>query len=688
MNKRSISIILILAFAAIFLGSAMAAETPAEKDARMQWWRDARFGLVIHFGLYAIPAGEWRGKTDYGEWIRDSARIPVETYEEFVGKFNPSRFNADAWVRAAKDAGMKYIVITSKHHDGFGLFDSKQTEFDIMSTPFGRDLLKELSTACQRHNIWLCFYYSIMDWDNPDYLPRRSWEPKLRRSGRMMGDYDKYVDYMKAQLRELLTNYGRLGVLWFDGEWEDTWNEKRGWDLYNFVRSLQPSIIINNRVGASRSGEEGFSRNRTSAGDFATPEQEIPAAGNSGVDWESCMTMNDHWGYNKADQNWKSAEDLIRKLVDCASKGGNFLLNVGPTAEGVFPNASLERLAEIGRWMKVNGESIYGTEAGPYTDLSWGRSTQNKAGKAPRVYLHVFDWPANGRLIIPHSELEPGAAYLLAAGNTRLEFERRGKAIEIRVPDRAPDAVDSVVVLETGGAIAPCAPPKIQPDSRKFAEAIDVTITPTAGVEGTRYTLDGREPTAASPRVPGLIHLTETTVVSARSFRGGIPCGETIRETYVKIVESGVHPALKGLIPTNRVHFAYFEGEWNALPQFDKMSPVATGLTEQIDLDPQKRHERYALEFNGFIRAPKTGLFTFFLRSDDGSRLWIDGVLVVDNDGSHGDAERSGPIALEDGYHTLKVQYFNKIGGEVLKVFWTVPGRSKEVIPASSLFHR
>ena len=686
MRKRSIAILLILAFSAGFAGLALAAETPAEKDARMKWWREARFGLFIHFGLYAVPAGEWQGKTDYGEWIRDSARIPVDAYAEFARQFNPSRFNADAWVEAARDAGMKYIVITSKHHDGFGLFDSRQTNFDIMATPFGRDLLKELSAACQRHGLRLCFYHSIMDWNNPDYLPRRSWEPKIRKFG--MGDFDKYVDYMKAQLRELLTNYGRIGVLWFDGEWENTWNETRGWDLYNYVRSLQPDIIVNNRVGASRNDMQGFSKNKNSPGDFATPEQEIPASGYPGVDWESCMTMNDHWGYNKADDNWKSADDLIRKLVDCASKGGNFLLNVGPTAEGVFPQASLQRLSAIGRWMRVNGASIYRTEAGPYTDLPWGRSTQDKSGKAIRIYLHVFDWPSDGTLVIPHSDLEPMAAYLLARENTRLEFERRGGQIHIRVPRPAPDAVDTVVVLEAAAGPVPCAPPKIRPDSRDFSNEIEVTIAPAAGVEGTRYTLDGREPTRESPLVAGPLRLTETTVVSARSFRGGAPCGETVREKYTKAGETGVHPALQGVVSRSRIHYAYYEGSWDKLPQFDKMQPAASGLTERIDLDPQKRHENYALTFDGLIRAPKTGTFTFFLRSDDGSRLWIDDVLVVDNDGAHGAAERSGTIALEDGYHKIRVAYFNKSGGEELQLSWTVPGRSKEIVPASMLGHR
>lgn len=687
MRKRSIAVLLILTFAVGLAGLAAAAETSVEKDARMRWWREARFGLFIHFGLYAVPAGEWQGKSGHGEWIRDSARIPVDEYAKLAEGFNPSRFDADAWVRAARDAGMKYIIVTSKHHDGFGLFDSKPADFDIMATPWRRDLLRELSAACERHGLRLGLYYSIMDWNHPDYLPRRSWEPRMRKFGRT-GDFDKYFDYMKIQLRELLTGYGPISVLWFDGEWEHTWNEERGRDLARYVRSLQPDIIINNRVGASRDGTRGFSKNKNSPGDFATPEQEIPASGIPGVDWESCQTMNDHWGYNKADQNWKSAGDLIRRLVDCAAKGGNFLLNVGPTAEGVFPPAALQRLAAIGRWMRINGASIYGTEAGPYADLPWGRSTMDKSGKAVRVYLHVYEWPSDGRLIIPHSDLEPAGAFLMASEKTRLEFERRDKAIHIRVPRPAPDAVDTVIVLETAGASSPCAPPKIHPAARDFADRLEVTIAPAAGAEGTRFTLDGGEPTRESPLVSGPIRLTETTVVSARSFRGGDPCGETVRVKYVKTKETGARPALKGVTARNDIHFAYFEGDWDKLPSFEKMSPVLRGLTDRIDLKPKKRHEHYGLEFTGLVRAARTGTYTFYLRSDDGSRLWIDGVLVVDNDGMHGAVERSGTIDLEEGYHEIRVAYFNKTGGEELGVSWKAPERSKEYIPASMLGHR
>ena len=300
----------------------------------MAWWREARFGLFIHWGLYAIPGGEWDGRTDYGEWIRHTGRVPIGTYEQFKGRFNPTRFDPDAWVRLAKQAGMKYIVITTKHHDGFALFDSRNTDWDVMSTPYGRDVIAQLAAACAREGLRLGLYYSIMDWHPPDYLPRRDWEEAARPPA--AADFERYVAFMKGQLRELLTHYGPIGVLWFDGQWEGTWTNERGRDLYAFVRSLQPTIIVNNRVGRA-GGDFGLNRDQGQVGDFGTPEQEIPATGLPGVDWETCMTMNRNWGYNRADKAFKSETDLILKLVDIASKGGNFLLNVGPTADGEFP---------------------------------------------------------------------------------------------------------------------------------------------------------------------------------------------------------------------------------------------------------------------------------------------------------------------------------------------------------------
>ncbi len=432
-------------------------ETPAQHDARMAWFRDARFGLFIHWGVYSVPAGEWEGKTNYAEWFLEETRMPVSQYEKFASQFNPVKFDAKEWVRLAKNAGMKYIVITSKHHDGFGMFRSDLTDWCIKSTPFQRDPIKELSDACREAGLKFCLYHSIMDWHHPDWGVRRPWNDKATGTP----DMDRYTAYMKGQLKELLTGYGPIGILWFDGQWEKPWTAERGLDLYSYVRSLQPNIIINNRVGKPLDSASGIGfAQRGTVGDYGTPEQEIPPTGfGPGVDWESCMTMNNHWGYNKHDQNWKSTTTLIRNLIDCASKGGNYLLNVGPTSEGLFPQASIDRLNEIGEWMKVNGDSIYGTHASPFEKLAWGRCTQKSVGPGTtRLFLQVFDWPADGKLVLPGLANKPLKAFLLA-DKQPLQLVSADNQVTLTVPEHAPDQPASVVAVDIRGK-----PEIIKPD--------------------------------------------------------------------------------------------------------------------------------------------------------------------------------------------------------------------------------
>jgi alpha-L-fucosidase len=429
-----------------------AQETASQRDARMAWWRDARFGMFIHWGLYAVPAGNYNGKQskEIGEWIMSWANIPRAEYEKFAPRFNPEKFNAAEWVRIAKDAGMKYMVITSKHHDGFSMFDSAVTTYDIVdATPYKKDPMRALADECQRQGLKFAFYYSIMDWHHPSqYVDAPGKDPTAGNGQTKMreGRKQEYVDYMKAQLKELVTKYDPA-VLWFDGEWVDWWTEEDGQDLYKYVRSLKPDILINNRVGKGRKGMEGLNKSdRVYSGDFGTPEQQIPASGLPGVDWESCMTMNDTWGFKSYDENWKSSEKLNRNLVDIVSKGGNYLLNVGPTAEGLIPSASVERLAAMGRWMKVNSESIYGTTASPFTtQVPWGRAS--KKGKV--VYLYVFDWPADGTLTVPSVGAKPASASLLGgAAGLKIEAAPSGDGFAIKLPATPVDPIASVIKVQ------------------------------------------------------------------------------------------------------------------------------------------------------------------------------------------------------------------------------------------------
>jgi len=453
-NGITIISIIIAALVALSLSSCRQEGTglfgrkhPLTKDERMQWWRDAKFGMFIHWGIYSIPAGEWEGRqiSGLGEWIMEGAKIPVSKYELLAKQFNPVKFDADEFVRIAKDAGMKYIVITSKHHDGFCLWDSKVTDYDIIdASPFQRDILKELSKACKKQGIKLCFYHSIMDWHHPD--AQAPFYPNYNDGNKSNPDFPQYVaNYLKPQIKELINNYGPLGVLWFDGEWVKDWTEPMGQDMYNYIRELQPNIIINNRVGKGRKGMEGLSKDdQEYAGDFGTPEQRIPATGLPGVDWESCMTINGTWGYKSYDYNWKSSEDLLQKLADIASKGGNFLLNVGPTSEGLIPEESVERLEAMGKWMKINSESIYGTTASPLGALPWGRCT----AKPGRLYLHVFDWPTNGELEVSGIKNKVTKAYLLADKTKLAVLSNDEDKIVISVPENAPDEINTVIVLE------------------------------------------------------------------------------------------------------------------------------------------------------------------------------------------------------------------------------------------------
>jgi alpha-L-fucosidase len=411
-------------------------KTARPDDPRMQWWKDAKFGMFIHWGIYSVPAGKWGNTTTYGEWIMHSAKIPRDEYSSLAKQFNPTRFNADEWVKLAKDAGQKYIVITSKHHDGFAMFGSKADPYNIVdATPFKRDILKELAEACRKEGMKLGFYYSqAQDW----YHPGGAVSGNVEWDESHKGDMNKYVEEIAIpQVKEILSNYGDVAVLWWDTPTNMT--NEMAQKLADLTKPY-PNLITNNRLGAGMGG------------DLETPEQFIPATGFPGRNWEVCMTMNGHWGYNAWDDRWKSTKDLLQKLIDIVSKGGNFLLNVGPNAYGIIPEVCQQTLREMGDWLKMNGEAIYGTQASPFPYLSHGRATM----KGQTLYMHVFDWPEDGKLVVPFSN-RINKAYLLANKGAYLKVIPGKEKSTILLPAYAPDKTASVVAVEFEGK------PAVQP---------------------------------------------------------------------------------------------------------------------------------------------------------------------------------------------------------------------------------
>ncbi len=653
-----------------------------DKDRRMEWWREARFGLFLHWGLYSVPAGEWGEDTHHAEWILTTAQIPVDTYEQFLGEFNPVEFDADDWVRMAKDAGMKYIVITSKHHDGFALFDSEVSDYDVMATPFQRDIMAELAEACRREGLKMCWYHSIMDWHHPDYLPRRGWESRSAEGA----DFDRYVEYLRGQVTELLTNYGDIGIMWFDGEWESTWSHDYGQPLYDLCLELQPDVIVNNRVDVNRGGMAGISTDDRSAGDYGTPEQQIPETGLPGTDWETCMTMNRYWGYNRADTQYKSTRQLIRMLVDIASKGGNYLLNVGPTAEGTFPQESIDRLAEIGDWMDVNGEAIYGTSASPLAGIPWGRITVKPSGRKTKLYLHVFDWPADGMLTLPGIGNDPVRARLLADPGVRIPIERVESDLRLALPAGAPDEDCTVVVLEVKGEPIVYEAPTIEAAATILVNPISVSLVTRSTALELRYTLDGTVPDADSNPYIGPFTISSTTTVKARVFHEGEPVSGVTEKLFTR-----VEPASAREVGNLRegLSLEEYHGTWELLPDFDRLQRISRRTVEDISLpaDPT-RVEYVGYRYSGYIDLLQDDVYLFTLVSDDGSRLLLDGDVVVDNDGLHGSQGLTGTVALAEGMHEISVEWFNQTGGADLDLLYAPVGQPAARIPAAMLRHR
>ena len=647
-------------------------ESQEERDKRMEWWRDAGFGMFIHWGAYAVPAGVYQENEipGIGEWIMSTAQIPIDEYEEFVKQFNPVDFNAHEWVQIVKNAGMKYIVITSKHHDGFCLWDSKVSDYDIIDfAPFDRDILQELADACQKEGIKLCFYHSIMDWHHPDATAEN------------FANYRE--NYLKPQVKELITEFGDIGVMWFDGEWIEEWTEEQGKDLYNFIRNIKPEMIINNRVGKGRMGMQGMNKDQTYAGDFGTPEQEILGS-KSTLDWESCMTMNNTWGFKKNDHDWKSAEVLIHNLVDIAAKGGNYLLNVGPTANGLIPQPSIDRLIEMGEWMKINGEVIHNSRSFRfYKENDDIRLLQSKDGET--IYVVALSWPGDS-FMMESIKPDEGSEIKMLGTNTPLAWEvNENGNLLVEIPGSLQEESNRPCkfawTFKINGEALPLGDaPQIKTQHNEKGDRILFSGKLKIGIEShdpeipVHFTLDGSDPTQASPEFTDSIEIAKSTTISAKAFHNGVKASFTSTTEFINVEESGVHC----------LNYFYYEGEWENLPLFSELNPVRHGYVLQVDLRQVNPRENYfGVVFTGDIQIKQAGDYTFYLVSDDGSRLLINDDLIIDNDGLHGMEEMAGVIKLDAGDHSFKIEYFEAGGGNAIRFLMEGPGMEKQVVPTN-----
>ena len=428
------------------------AETPAlSEEHHLRWFDEARFGMFIHWGVYAVPAGEWQGKKieGIGEWIMINGAIPVANYKAFAKDFTASQYNPVEWAKLAKEAGMKYVVITSKHHDGFALYDTAVSDWNSINSGAHRDLITPLSKAVRAEGLKLGLYYShSQDWVHPGGAKYygKDWDDAHS------GDFDHYLQTIALpQVKEIVSRY-KPDLLWWDTPKNMTHHRVKPFADY---MTGYPDIINNNRLG------EGF------LGDTKTPEQHIPPRGYPGERFEVCMTMNDTWGYKKNDQNWKSVRQILRNLSDISSKGGNFLLNIGPTAEGVIPKESIVRLKATGKWMNVNSEAIYGTTASPFLRrLPWGRTTQKLLPSGRRaLYIHVWDWPIDGKILLPTIKEKPVQGIMLAGGES-VKTCINAEGLVLELPKTATDPDVSVIRLEFATPVNVYQEPCITPDSQ------------------------------------------------------------------------------------------------------------------------------------------------------------------------------------------------------------------------------
>lgn len=675
-----------------------------------EWYQNAKFGIFIHWGVYSVPGYSPVGS--YAEWYQHSLRSdpngPVAkyqkekygdlTYYDLAKRFKAELFNPAAWAQLFQKAGAKYVVLTSKHHDGFCLWPSKEADrdwgFPWNATEVGpkQDLIKELFTALRKTDVRPGLYYSLYEWYNPLYLK----DPK-----------EFVTRHAIPQLKDLITHY-KPYVLWTDGGWEQsdtTWRATQflSW-LYN-ESPMKDSIVTYDRWG------RGI---RFHHGGVYTPEYQPGLTFNDHY-FEESQGMGYSYGYNRAEDAWNysSAQSLILELVDIVSRGGNFLLDIGPTADGKIPPIMQERLLEIGKWLSVNGDAIYGTR--PWRQaVQWSVGNRHFKPKdkdslllkqtiAPdpgyavkqvfftyknnSLFCILPHYPDNGKVVIRGLHLEPDAAVTLLATQGSLSWSNDQDGLGITLPAFDPNKMEAsaAYVIKISGVPAFTNTPAIEVHYKEFTSDPLLRITSSTSGATIHYTTDGTIPGVNSPIYQMPFSVSRNTQVKAIAVHSGMTSSSV--DSILVIKHAWLNSArVKGLVPG--IHYSYYQSDKPSLSLFGETTPLKQGVTPVISLEKKERKEKFCFLFDGYIKAKKTAVYDFYLASDDGSDLWIDDVKVIDNDGDHNTAEESGKVALKKGYHKIMVRYFDSGGDNSLQVSLKIDGGKKEPITPSLLYHQ
>ncbi len=676
-----------------------------------QWFKDSKFGIFIHWGVYSVPG--WCTKGNYAEWYQyglqtnDSTRIKFHkqkfgnrTYYDLGNDFKAELFNPDEWAKLFEQSGAKYIVLTSKHHDGFTLWPSKEANktwgFPWNATDIGpkRDLLGDLFKAVRKTSVHAGMYYSLFEWFNP------LWKK----------DKSKYaIEHAWPQMKELINTY-QPDVFWTDGDWEaseNVWKSKEflAW-MYN-ESPVKDKVVTYDRWG---------SEVRFKHGAVFTPEYQ-PDLDFEDHYWEESRGMGFSYGYNREEDAWdyNSAQSLVLQLIDKVSRGGNFLLDIGPDEHGKIPPIMQERLLQIGEWLKINGEAIYNTVKwkipSQWSEGRTGYKPTNSSGDlllkltvdpdpgyAVKEVFYTYNentnilyaifpkYPGNKKLLLKDMQLPVAATIDFLSTREKLSWDREGENTVINLPDYDPNKIKSpyAYVVKIGNYGMFTRKPKITSSYINNGLQPLVTLS-TEGVEAIRYTIDGSEPSLRSDLYTKPFNLNKTATVKARAYiAGSLP--SAVSNDKVTVYEW--MNAVKVVNVKPGVAYNYYQPDKNINMAVSFASPlIQSGICDKIDLSKKQRVDKFAFEFKGYIKIDKDGVYNFFTASDDGSKLFIDDVEVVDNDGDHGTVEKTGKAGLKKGYHKIRILYFDSGGGNELKVFLQPEGAAKEEIPVGLLFH-